>query len=359
MYKKYSIAARACALICIIYLSSAMIISPTRAINAALRALHLCADTVIPSLFPFIFCGNMFIALGAARIMSRSLSRLMKPLFGVSGAGALALVLGIVSGYPVGAVCAASLYNSGECTKIEAERLIAFCNNSGPMFIIGAVGTGMLQNHSLGILLYLTHIFSALICGMIFRLWGREEKNKLLPPSRDEENIKTAVPELGAAVGKSVDTILTICGFIIIFAVFTAVIPDCDIKKYIYCLLEITGGVKELLQNGGFLPAVAFFIAFSGVSVLMQVLAIITPSGLSIMPYVLGKFTQAVIAFLLTYAAIRLTPQSIGVFSSADSLFTYPSKAALLSTSLIAIVLSAIGIGALIFISKIFTRYIK
>ncbi len=359
MLKKHSVAARTAAAVCIIYLSAAMIISPTRAMNAATSALELCAYTVIPSLFPFIFCGNMFISLGAARIMSKCLSRIMQPIFGVSGAGALALVLGIVSGYPVGAVCAVSLYNSGECSKTEAERLLAFCNNSGPMFIIGAVGCGMLQNHRLGILLYLTHIFAALICGMVFRLWGHTEKSRFLPPSRDEENIKTTAPDIGAAVAKSVDTILLICGFIIIFAVFTAVIPDCDIKKYIYCVLEITGGVKQLIQDGGTLPAAAFFIAFSGISVLMQVSAITLPSGLSVMPYVLGKLLQAVIAFLLTFAAIRFPPYATPVFSPVSIPLLNPSPKTLLASSLLTITWSAIGIIILIIVVKIFDRYSK
>lgn len=361
MYKKYDVASKTAITVCIIYLSAAMIVSPTRAMQSAISALHLCADTVVPSLFPFIFCGNMFIAVGAARIMSRTLSRFMQPIFNVSGAGAMALVLGLVSGYPVGAMCAASLYTSGECTKSEAERLLAFCNNSGPMFIIGAIGTGILQNYRLGILLYITHIFSALLCGMIFRCWGSQKNELLLPPARDLAGIKTAAPDIGAAIAKSVDTLLTICGFIIIFAVFTAVIPECTIKKYIYCFLEITGGVKLLLQNTNALnlSLAAFFIGFSGISVMAQVSAIITPSGLSLLPYFLGKLTQAILAFLLTYAAIQLTPGTETVSSSFTIPYIPHSPRVLLSLALTTLLWSAIGIIILILIAKIFDHYSK
>lgn len=292
-------------IILVIYMATAMIISPHTCINAGENALKLCGDTVIPTLFPFIFCGNMLIALGVARIMSRFLSKFMKPLFGVSGSGALAMVLGFVSGYPVGAVCAASLYKSGECTKCEAERLLAFCNNSGPMFVIGAIGAKMANDVRIGVLLYVTHLLSALLCGMIFKNYGREEHKRCLPPARDKDNIKTALPDIGEAVSRSVDTILLICGFIVIFAVFTAILPDTPVKKYIYSFLEITGGIKELFVNFNIqmLPVIAGFMAFSGVSVLAQVIAVIKPAGLSVKPYILGKTTQAVIAYLLMFLA--------------------------------------------------------
>ncbi len=55
------------------------------------------------------------------------------------GIGAYAFIMGIISGYPVGASIVTEFRNSGECSKAEAERLLSFTNNSGPLFIIGTV----------------------------------------------------------------------------------------------------------------------------------------------------------------------------------------------------------------------------
>ena len=344
----------------VLYIAAAMIISPTKSMEGAFNALKLCAETVIPSLFPFIFCGNMFIALGAARILSKYLSNIMHPLFGVSGSGALAFVLGIVSGYPVGASCAVSLYNSGESSKAEAEQLIAFCNNSGPMFIIGAVGTGMFQNPKIGFFLYIIHVFSAILCGMIFSFRSKKHKTNLLPPSKDAVDIKNAAPDIGAAIGKSIDTILAICGFIVIFAVFKSVIPECEIKKYIYCILEITGGIKELVKGADYtvLPLVSFFLALSGISVFTQVASIIIPAGLSPLPYAAGKLTQAVIAFLLTFAAIKITPYPVPTVA-LNSSWLLPSQQTLIADALYLISVSAITVTALITVIKIVKTYCK
>ena len=67
----------------------------------------------------------------------------MRPLFNVAPAGATAFVLGIISGFPLGAICAKDLYKAGNLSKPEAERLLTFCNNSGPLFIIGTVGAAI------------------------------------------------------------------------------------------------------------------------------------------------------------------------------------------------------------------------
>lgn len=308
-------------IVCVTYMAAAMIILPSKTMGAAETALLLCGNAVIPSLFPFIFCANIFISLGAAEFAGRYLSGAMRPLFGVSGAGAVAVVLGIVSGYPVGAVCVSALYSGGECTKTEAERLLAFCNNSGPMFIIGAVGIGMIGNYQTGVFLYITHILSALMTGFLFRFWGRNTNKKyhVLPPARRDLGLRDTVINIGEAVEKSVDTIIKICGFVILFSVFCSVLPESFVRAYIYSFFEITGGVRELLSRGGslVLPAAAGFIAFSGISVLAQVSSVIIPSGLSIYSYIAGKLIQSILAFLLTYAGMKLLPGYISVFNCA------------------------------------------
>ncbi len=73
-------------------------------------------------------------------MFGKLLNKFMRPIFNVPGEGAFALLMGIVSGYPVGAKIVSTLKENHLCTSLEAERLIAFTNNSGPLFIIGTVG---------------------------------------------------------------------------------------------------------------------------------------------------------------------------------------------------------------------------
>ena len=78
--------------------------------------------------------------------------------------------MGISLGYPVGAKIVSTLRMENSCTKTEAERLLAFTNTSGPLFIIGSIGVGMFGNNKIGILLLITHFVSSIIVGILFRL---------------------------------------------------------------------------------------------------------------------------------------------------------------------------------------------
>ncbi len=300
----------ACYLICV------MITNPAACISAAKEALRLCAEVVIPSLFPFFVCSNLLIGLGGTRMLSRYLSRWMRPLFGIPGAGALAVVLGVVSGYPVGADCVAELYASGECTKTEAERMLAFCNNSGPLFVMGAIGVGMLNNPKLGAILYLVHLLSAMLTGVIFRRYGRNGKQTMsLPLPSTGQNSGYAI---STAVADGVVSILKVCGYVVVFAVIGAAIPSWRGSRLLYALLEITGGIRSIIQSqelGRFLlPTISLFLALSGVSVMMQVEGIVSPVGLSMKSYLLGKLTQGLLAFFLTGPALGLFCPELSVF---------------------------------------------
>ncbi|MFR5421544.1 MAG: hypothetical protein ACLTG4_06075 [Oscillospiraceae bacterium] len=89
-------------------------------------------------------------------------------LFGIGGAGASALLLGVTGGYPLGADAVARLRRSGTLTREQAERALAFCNNSGPAFLVGAAGVGVFHSAGYGLLLYGVHVLSAVIVGMLF-----------------------------------------------------------------------------------------------------------------------------------------------------------------------------------------------
>ena len=117
----------------------ALVLWPGEAMGAMRDGLKLCGNVIVPSLFPFFVLSSLVVELGMSRYLGRLFQPVMAPLFRVNGACASALALGFVGGYPVGARTAISLYQSGQCSKTEAERLLAFCNNSGPAFIFGVL----------------------------------------------------------------------------------------------------------------------------------------------------------------------------------------------------------------------------
>ena len=162
----------------------ALMLYPQPAMEAARSGLRLCYNVIIPSLFPFFVLSSLVVELGLAGYLGRLLEGLMRPLFRVGGACASAVALGFIGGYPVGAKTAIGLYESGQCTRTEAERLLAFCNNSGPAFILGVVGTGVFASSRVGVLLYLAHAAASCCVGLLFRFYrsGPERRGTAARP---------------------------------------------------------------------------------------------------------------------------------------------------------------------------------
>ena len=103
----------------------------------------------------------------------------MKPIFNLPGVASFPFVMGLISGYPVGAKIVSDLYSNNLCTQKEAERMLAFTNNSGPLFIIGTVGCSFYSNTSIGILLLISHILSSICVGIILGIISRINSLKI------------------------------------------------------------------------------------------------------------------------------------------------------------------------------------
>ncbi len=155
----------------LLWATLALVLWPEQAMEAMRDGIKLCGNVILPSLFPFFVLSSLVVELGMSRYLGRLLEPVMAPLFYVNGNCAAALALGFVGGYPVGARTAIQIYENGQCSRTEAERMLAFCNNSGPAFILGVVGAGVFGNGMAGLLLYLTHLLASLCVGVLFRFY--------------------------------------------------------------------------------------------------------------------------------------------------------------------------------------------
>ncbi len=344
-------------IVCIIYLMLSLVFFPQNCINAGKIAVLLCSNTIIPSLFPFFICSGLFSAFGLASFCSKFLSPLMRPLFNLPGSGAMAFIIGIVSGYPTGATCATDLYCTGECSKVEAERMLGFCNNSGPLFIIGVVGCGFLSNVNLGYLLYASHILAAIITGLIFRFYNPTSKNNIaeLPAPQHKQKNNTA-SIISSVVDNSISTIFKVCAFVLLFSVFSATLPTSRFTPFLHAFFEVTGGIGAISGTTLDFPLkiaiVSFFLSFSGVSIIFQVSSIITPRCLSLFPYILGKIIHGVLSFVMTYYLLTYMPITENVFAHQDIfLLRNFSPSSLFISS---VVCAFLGCLLLVFLSQLF-----
>lgn len=129
--------------------------------QGAADGLRLWGTLLIPSLLPYFAAAGLLTRLGAVDALARRLAPAAARLFGVSGAGAAVFLLGLSGGYPLGAATIGALYRDGLLRKDEAEHLLAFCDNSGPAFAVGALGVGVFGSAGWGMLLWGIHAISA------------------------------------------------------------------------------------------------------------------------------------------------------------------------------------------------------
>lgn len=320
-----------------------LLFSPLESTNAAKDGILLCMNIIIPSLFPFLVFSNVAIHCGLANQLGKYFEFFMKPIFNVNGASSIAFILGILSGYPVGAKTAIELYHNNYCSKTEAERLLAFCNNSGPAFIISAIGVGIWGRMDVGIILYIAQIISSVIIGIIFgRLW--KGKDKKINEKKTKPKSVGLITALVNSVKASTVNIAFICAFVVFFAVvihllfsfriipLTAdfssnTITFLDKKSFEQILagfFEITTGIKytALSLTPKNLSITAFILGWSGLSVHCQVLIFLNNSGLSKKPYFLGKICQAILSGIITYILVLFFPFHISTIHLAkDNLF--------------------------------------
>ncbi|MBP3501814.1 MAG: sporulation protein [Oscillospiraceae bacterium] len=274
------------------------------AAQAVRDALALCVQSVIPALFPFFVVSSLFIDLGCAAVLGRSLAPIMRRLFGVSGAGGTAFLLGIIGGYPVGGRTAGELYRSGQCEREECERLLAFCNNAGPSFILGIAGLGCFGSVRVGAWLYLIHVGAAVMVGLLFRStsrqMGRPEKTET--PRRADALIE--------AVRGGAMSMVSICAFVVFFLVILRLFSRFTGIQHgaILGIVEMTNGILRLANDRrGFIWA-AGLLGWGGLSVHCQTAAVLSGSGLSLKRYFIGKALQAAISMAAAWPVSLLLP---------------------------------------------------
>lgn len=289
---------------------------PETVSKAAKEALSLCANHLVPSLFPFFVCANILVSQGFAEKAGRLFSPLTRKLFRVSGEGAAAIFLGFISGYPAGAVISGRLYREGCITKNEAERLLGFTNNPGPLFILGTVGVSLYQSKGAGLVLYSSVMLASLLSGVFMRFYNSE--NTAVHHRKTERQFDP--------MGDAVTTIMMLCGYVVFFAVLVAFLDIIGVLNGMCRLFQVLGigektaamlsvGIFEIStaaqKASGALPFMASLLSFGGMSVFVQTAAVIKKAGLNVKPYLIGKTVSSILSALICTLFLEFFPITI------------------------------------------------
>lgn len=271
-----------------------LVLDARTALFGAQQGVMLCIHTIIPTLFPYIFLTGMInkILIGKHIPVIRYLGNLCA----IPAGGESIFLLGLIGGYPVGAQLIADTYTCGGIDHRTACRMLGFCSNAGPAFIIGMLSP-LFTQPSVPFIIWAVHVISAIVVGIL--LPGKT----CMPSALRVTTASGNKPVLERAI----ITTAKICGWVILFKILltflTKWLPAAFPKPIITVLsgiLELSNGCVSLssIGNEGLrMLLCAPLLAFGGVCVHMQTCSVTGSLGLGM--YIPGKTLQALISLLL------------------------------------------------------------
>ena len=110
--------------------------APADACSYSALALQLWFEKMIPALFPFMVLSGLIVRLDLGKTITRPVYPLIGSIFRISRTMCTTLLTGFLFGFPLGAKTIAEQYSLGQLSKPQAQYLLSFCNNIGPVYLL-------------------------------------------------------------------------------------------------------------------------------------------------------------------------------------------------------------------------------
>lgn len=341
------------------------------AMEAARNAVDIWWNTLLPTLFPFFACATLMERSGALHRVASLMAPLSKKLK-ISNYALPLLFLGGMSGYPSGArLC--GILQKADCIGVEeAERLATVCNLASPMFIAGALASGMLGDSTLFMPLAVGHYGGALLTAILLHIFSpvKNAKVNYLRPTAIEPLHKMLPKTLSdgmadiTKVGGSVIFFLVLAeilkqvGAIAVIgapidALFANIPGESPSQGILLGLFEMTGGCHLIAEAGlpryATIPLCTFLVSFGGLSIMVQALAFVQFK--KPWKYILTKLMHAGIAACISYAIVINQPGAVAAFNPNAAAYAQNAISGL--TTLFA---CSLGVGAAFLIALLAGR---
>lgn len=311
---------------------------PAETASGAGRGVAYCMNILVPSLFPFMTLSTLMVLSGFAERIGYLLRGVVRGLFYLPGCAGAAILMSLVGGYPVGAKSIAALREKGSLTDEQAARMLCFCVNSGPAFVITAVGYGMLGSIRSGLLLLTALIFPPIIFGIGMGIVVRKRGISCgtpAPVSRKKE--QTGLPAIVTATADASRATLMMCAFVILFSALNYLLHAAGISVFLAqlltacgissntasaalsVLLEVVSGCTECAVTGVGLPFIAFALGWGGLCIHFQIFSVLGSIPISKVRFYLFRVLHGLISALLVLLGQRLLPVEVPSFSTISS----------------------------------------
>lgn len=285
----------------------------------ASMGLELWFRKMIPSLLPFMILSGIMVRLKLTEKMAMAIFPVVGPVYRVRKNVVYCMMLGFLCGFPMGAKVTADLLERDMLTEKEAEYLLAFCNNIGPVyfcsFVLPLLGRQLTLPYLFGMYgipllygLFLRYTVFGNTLDAEANLFSKKQRSNFIPDAagvkgrsrssmlhicaadNDRKQLGLRLLEaVDESIVTSLQSILTLGGYMILFNLLNLV-PHLLLGRepsLLAPILEITGGLSML---GGGLPLYSLLVlSFGGLSCIAQTYSCIKGTGLSVTAYIRHK----------------------------------------------------------------------
>lgn len=297
-----------------------LLIFPAAATAGARNGIGYCLQILIPSLYPFMVLSVFVVKCGLSEKIGRLFETPARVLLKLPGSSTATILMSMIGGYPTGARSVAALYESGSVSESQAARMLCFCVNSGPAFVISAVGAGFLKNQQAGVILFASQIIASTLLSLISGFTSKAEP--VARPIKKSPS-KKATSALIASAADAARAMMSMCCFVVLFAALMNLlrlwVSSPQSAAALSGLLEVTGGCSDFAKLGLPLWAVSFIIGWGGICVHLQVLSSVEKIRVGLSRFLFFRLLHGVLAAAITAGLVQIFPISEEVFSSTSA----------------------------------------
>ncbi|MBQ3049508.1 MAG: hypothetical protein IJC94_06095 [Oscillospiraceae bacterium] len=289
------------------------------------EGIKLCTSVLIPSLFPFMALAGFICTSGVSEVLSKVLKPLTVTLFKLPEELGSIIIMGFIGGYPAAARSIAAEVKQGRISAETGERMLCFCVNAGPPFLIGVIGVGMLGSFKAGAILFVSQLVSALVIGFLMSLRAKREQI-----NRDMQGVKQSYSQVFVnSVTDAAQAVISMCAFVLLFCAalnycknsgfiigginFAANVFSLNPNKvaaFLIGITEVTAGCAAVAENAG-MPMLAFVTAFGSLSVIFQIYGQLAGSGMRLTAFTLSRVIHGLLSMGICALLIKIFPDAV------------------------------------------------
>lgn len=301
----------------ILFFIVVVVIKAESSAEGAKYALEMCAGTVIPSLFPFMIISSYLLKSDLFSSLGQKGEKVCRCLFDLPKESGVIFLMSLIGGFPVGAKMISDCVKNGKLTSNQGKRMLLFCVNPGPAFVINIVGVFMLGSKKAGVIILTSLCASSFVSGIASRVFKKDEEITV------KYKKVTSYGILYESVNDSIKSMISICAWIVIFGAIQFIINDISLpqnaKLWLAMVSEVTNGCRIAASEFP-LPITAFILGWSGFSVHAQIMQYVSSVGLRYKYFFVARMINAAMSFGVSSVLFKLFPCEVSVFSNVSEI---------------------------------------